>query len=244
MVIVSLLQLLVYHHHIVLTELFCSCCPLVAFSTCLSILFLPLCPLTLIPSWDMATALYDTHSGCVSVCLCSVYISCGWVAKASAVTGCQCDLWAHHTLSESASHRDTHTHTLNIYIYRRTLRIRHTHTHVRIVDGHSQTHAHIACDGQSRFIKLTPDQSQIHWWNVQTLSEHTHVLPFNAWLPFRQKSAENREKSKKSQPLVHKRSRRQRRDFLCFLFLLFSPCARVSKSAQVSFSFPIWGSAQ
>lgn len=96
--------------------------------------------------------------------LCSVYISCGWVAKASAVTGCQCDLWAHHTLSEPASHKDAQTHA-------------HTRTHRTwtFEDEHTHTHAHISRDGQSHFIKLTPDQSQMHWRLTKTLSHRTHT---------------------------------------------------------------------
>lgn len=91
---------------------------------------------TTAPSVSHSLLRYDhdslKHTLCACVCLCdweclrSVYISCGWVAKASAVTGCQCDLWAHHTLSEPASHTDecAHTHTQNTD--------RHTHTHIPI----------------------------------------------------------------------------------------------------------------
>lgn len=52
-----------------------------------------------------------------------------------------------HTVWACQSHRRTHAHT-------------YTHS----VDGHT----HISCNGQSHFIKLTPDQSQMHWRRTNT----------------------------------------------------------------------------
>lgn len=135
------------------------------------------------------SSLKHTVCVCEILCLCSVYISCGWVAKASAVTGCQCDLWAHHTLSEPASHTDAHTYTADGHL--------NTNTH---------THAHISCDGQSYFIKLTPDQSQMHWRRTKTLSHHSHTHSFVQCITSTQTSEwrrilQRREKGKKSQPL-------------------------------------------
>lgn len=63
----------------------------------------------------------------------------------------------------------------------------HTNTHARsgqwtLEDEH--THSHISCDGQSHFIKLTPDRSQMHWRHTKhRLSIHIHTFPFNTSHP-------------------------------------------------------------